>query len=129
MLVDSDLRAYQTATVIGSNSFSAGLVVDTRVYSPISELSPAVAGDSGVSGMQHMAIIKDFLIPTDSTPPPPGSVTVVSPNGGESWTGGGSGNITWTSSNVNNVRLEYTLDGGTWTVITASTPAAAGNYA
>jgi endonuclease/exonuclease/phosphatase family metal-dependent hydrolase len=63
ILVDSDLRPYQTATVIGASSFSAGLVADTRVYSPISEISPALAGDSGGTNMQHMAIVKDFAVP------------------------------------------------------------------
>jgi endonuclease/exonuclease/phosphatase family metal-dependent hydrolase len=65
VLVDSDLRAYQTATVIGASSFSAGLVADTRVYSPISEISPALSTDSGATNMQHMAVIKDFIIPAE----------------------------------------------------------------
>ncbi|SOD03334.1 Metal-dependent hydrolase, endonuclease/exonuclease/phosphatase family [bacterium JGI 053] len=58
-----------------------------------------------------------------------GSVTVTSPNGGESWVGGSAHAITWTSSGVANVKLEYTLDGTTWTTIVASTGAAAGSYA
>jgi endonuclease/exonuclease/phosphatase family metal-dependent hydrolase len=58
-----------------------------------------------------------------------GSVTVTSPNGGESWAGGSVQNVTWTSSGVTNVKLEYTLNGSTWSVITASTPAAGGSYA
>lgn len=57
------------------------------------------------------------------------AVTVTSPNGGESWAGGGSRSITWTSSAVANVKLEYTLDGSAWSVITASTAASAGSYA
>jgi endonuclease/exonuclease/phosphatase family metal-dependent hydrolase len=65
VLVDSDLRAYQTSTVIGSSSFSAGLVVDTRVYSPLSDISPALSTDSGATNMQHMAVIKDFVIPAE----------------------------------------------------------------
>jgi len=125
VLVDSDLRAYQTATVIGSSSFSAGLVVDTRVYSPISEISPAQSTDSGATNMQHMAIIKDFLIPGDTVA---ASVTVTSPNGGESYAGGSSQSITWTASGVTNVKLEYTLDGSTWSVLTSSTAASAGSY-
>jgi endonuclease/exonuclease/phosphatase family metal-dependent hydrolase len=128
VLVDSDLRAYQTATVIGSSSFSAGLVVDTRVYSPLSEISPAQTGDSGSTNMQHMAIIKDFLLPGDDGTTPVGSVTVGSPNGGESWVGGSSQSITWTASSVSNVKLEYTTDGSTWNLISASTPASAGSY-
>lgn len=57
------------------------------------------------------------------------SVTVVSPNGGESLPGGSVRNITWTSSNVANVRIEYTLDGGAnWTVI-VSDLASTGSFA
>jgi endonuclease/exonuclease/phosphatase family metal-dependent hydrolase len=56
-------------------------------------------------------------------------VTVVSPNGGESLPGGSVQNITWTSTNVANVRLEYTLDGGAnWSVI-ASDLASTGSFA
>ncbi|RJS23105.1 endonuclease [Corallococcus sp. H22C18031201] len=127
VLVDSDLRPYQTAVVIGGSSFANGLVADTRVYSPISEISPALAADSGASGMQHMGIIKDFLIPGDSVPS--GSVTVGSPNGGESWAASSAQTITWTSTSVTNVKVEYTLDGSTWTTLVASTPASAGSYA
>ncbi|MBZ4422231.1 lamin tail domain-containing protein [Myxococcus sp. RHSTA-1-4] len=126
VLVDSDLRQYQTAVVIGSSSYANGLVVDTRVHSPLSEISPALYGDSGASGMQHMAVIKDFLIPGDSVS---GSVTVTAPNGGESWAGGSARNITWTSSGVTNVKVEYTLDGSTWSTLTSSTAASAGSFA
>jgi endonuclease/exonuclease/phosphatase family metal-dependent hydrolase len=125
VLVDADLRAYQTATVIGSSSFSAGLVVDTRVYSPLSEISPAQSADSAATNMQHMAVIKDFLIPGDTVS---ASVTVTSPNGGESFVGGSTQSITWTASGVTNVKLEYTLTGSTWSVITSSTAASAGSY-
>ena len=126
VLVDADLRAYQTATVIGSSSFSAGTVIDTRVYSPLSEISPALSSDSGATNMQHMAVIKDFLIPDDTTTT--ASVTVGSPNGGESWAAGSPQSITWTSTGVTNVKLEYTLDGTTWTLITSSVSASTGFY-
>jgi endonuclease/exonuclease/phosphatase family metal-dependent hydrolase len=58
-----------------------------------------------------------------------GSITVTSPNGGESWVGGSAHSVTWTSSGVTNVKLEYTLDGTTWSTIVASTAASAGSYA
>jgi endonuclease/exonuclease/phosphatase family metal-dependent hydrolase len=125
VLVDGDLRAYQTATVIGSSTFANGLVVDTRVYSPLSEISPAQSGDSSSTNMQHMAVIKDFLIPGDTVS---ASVTVSAPNGGESWAGASSRSITWTATGVTNVKLEYTLNGSTWTTITSSTAASAGSY-
>lgn len=58
------------------------------------------------------------------------TVTVTSPNGGEQWTVGSAQAITWTaSSGVANVKLEYTLNGSSWTVIAASTAASAGSYA
>jgi endonuclease/exonuclease/phosphatase family metal-dependent hydrolase len=57
------------------------------------------------------------------------SVTVTAPNGGESWAGGSVQNVTWTSTGVTNVALEYTLDGSTWSTIAASTAASAGSYA
>jgi len=57
------------------------------------------------------------------------SVAVTSPNGGESWVGGTVHNVTWTSSGVTSVKLEYTLDGTTWSTIVASTAASAGSYA
>ncbi|WP_224250002.1 lamin tail domain-containing protein [Hyalangium gracile] len=125
VLVDGDLRQYQVATVIGGSTFSSGLVVDTRVYSPLAEISPALSGDSGATNMQHMAVIKDFLIPGDTVS---ASVTLSSPNGGESWAGGSSQSITWSATGVTNVKLEYTLNGSTWTVITSSTAASAGSY-
>lgn len=57
------------------------------------------------------------------------AITVTSPDGGESWAGGSVHPITWTSANIANVKLEYSLNGGTsWTVISSSTGAAAGSY-
>jgi beta-lactamase superfamily II metal-dependent hydrolase len=61
--------------------------------------------------------------------PPATSLTVTAPNGGESWSGGSSRAITWSSSNISNVKLEYTLDnGGSWTVIASSVAASTGSY-
>jgi len=49
-------------------------------------------------------------------------ITVVSPNGGESWMAGSSHNITWLSSGVaGNIKIEYSTDGGAaWSVAAAS---------
>ena len=51
------------------------------------------------------------------------SITVVTPNGGESWNAGSSQSITWTTSGtVGNVLIEYTTNNGSsWTTIVAST--------
>ena len=60
-----------------AHTFTKGLVFDSRVYSPLSDVSPVLAGDSGVTGMQHMAVVKDFQITVEDgslTNPP--SITV-----------------------------------------------------
>ncbi|MFC1574262.1 DUF5050 domain-containing protein, partial [Candidatus Latescibacterota bacterium] len=57
------------------------------------------------------------------------TVTLTSPNGAESWEASSTQNITWTSTSVTNVKLEYTTNNGTdWTDIIASTDASAGSY-
>jgi endonuclease/exonuclease/phosphatase family metal-dependent hydrolase len=58
-----NLRSYETAVTIGAHSFANGLVVDSRVYAPISELSPVMMADSAASNMQHMAVVEDFMMP------------------------------------------------------------------
>jgi len=67
VLADTDLDAYRTAVVLGGSSFTNGLVADTRVYSPLSELSPALWSDSDAAYMQHMGVVRDFMVPGDST--------------------------------------------------------------
>ena len=48
--------------VIGENSFANGLVFDSRVYTPLSDVAPVVQSDSGATNMQHMAVIRDFRL-------------------------------------------------------------------
>ena len=54
----------------------------------------------------------------------PPSITVTSPNGGESWTRRSTRTITWTGTgNVGNVDIRYSSNGGsTWELIVSSTP-------
>jgi len=62
VLADGELFGRQITVEIGASVFPAGAVIDTRVYAPLSEISPAMLNDSGAAGMQHMAVIKDFQI-------------------------------------------------------------------
>ena len=60
---------------------------------------------------------------------PTPSITVNSPNGGETWDVGSSHSITWTSISIDNVMIEYSTNNGTnWITIIASTTASAGSY-
>ncbi|MCE9668881.1 endonuclease/exonuclease/phosphatase family protein [Myxococcus stipitatus] len=63
VVVDADLNQYRKPTVIGNSTFPNGLVLDSRVYTPISEIAPAQTNDSGAPSMQHMGVIKDFRVP------------------------------------------------------------------
>lgn len=43
------------------------------------------------------------------------AINLTSPNGGESWIGNTTHAITWTSQNITNVDLQYSIDSGlTW---------------
>lgn len=62
VLADPDLSGRQIPVTIGLSVFPAGAVIDTRVYVPLSEIAPALVGDSGAASMQHMAVVRDFQI-------------------------------------------------------------------
>ncbi len=62
------LAARLVPTITQARTFNNGLVYDSRVTSPYQLLpSPILSGDSGASGMQHMAVVKDFLLPASGT--------------------------------------------------------------
>jgi endonuclease/exonuclease/phosphatase family metal-dependent hydrolase len=65
VLADPDLDALEVPTAIGGQEFADGLVFDSRVYQPLSDVAPAQAGDSAATNMQHMAVVRDFVIPGD----------------------------------------------------------------
>jgi hypothetical protein len=78
---------------------------------------------SGNSLTLHMDDFAILPVPGQAT------VQVTSPNGGEDWSVNSQQNITWTSSNVNNVKIDYsTNNGGLWLNVEASFPAASGSY-
>lgn len=50
-------------------------------------------------------------------------LNLTSPNGGEEWVTGTVQNITWASTNVSEVKIEYTTNGGTnWNIIANAVP-------
>jgi len=55
--------------------------------------------------------------------PPVANISVTSPNGGEVWVMNETKDITWTSENIDDVKLELSIDNGmSWTAIVDSTP-------
>lgn len=58
------------------------------------------------------------------------SIEVTSPNSGETYTGGSTENITWISSEVTNVNIEFSSDNGAnWNTVATSVDASTGSFA
>jgi hypothetical protein len=65
LMVDADLAPIQVPTQVAGQSFGAGLVFDSRVFTPLASVPPITPSDSGASNMQHMPVIKDFALPAE----------------------------------------------------------------
>jgi len=116
----SDTIDHHLNTNEANATYVAGSVEVFRVDSFISNYG-STTGD-------HYPVLSRYTFGSGSGGTTP-RVTVVAPNGGESLAGGSVQNITWTSFNVANVRIEYTLNGGAnWSVITSGA-ASTGSYA
>jgi hypothetical protein len=63
------LTNVETATIFPSHSFPSGLVFDSTVYTPLSDVSPVQFSDS--TNAQHMAVMKDFTIQAGPATNPP----------------------------------------------------------
>jgi hypothetical protein len=104
-----------TAASAGSYSWTVPNIGSTNCKVRVSDVSGGASASVSTSVFTLVQVVA--------------SLSLTSPAGGESWVGGSSHNITWTSSSITNVKLEYTTDAGTnWTTIIASTTASAGSY-
>ncbi len=65
ILADADLEPYKTPVVLGSARFPGGLVFDSRTFPALAEVPPVQRDDSGAEQMQHMAVVRDFIIPAE----------------------------------------------------------------
>ena len=66
VLADPDLQPLTVTTTIGGISTASGFVFDTRLFSQTqldATFAPAQVGDSAATGMQHMAVARDFVVP------------------------------------------------------------------
>ncbi|MBB5351575.1 endonuclease/exonuclease/phosphatase family metal-dependent hydrolase [Haloferula luteola] len=64
VMPNAALEVLHQAYTIGGITFPDGCVFDTREWSPTP--SPAQIGDSGVSMMQHMAVVKAYQLPSET---------------------------------------------------------------
>ncbi len=72
LLASPSMQVLSQPVRIGDLAFDNGLVVDTRVFQPLSLLPGVDVNDSGAHNMQHMAIVREFRLsaaPPPQTPP------------------------------------------------------------
>lgn len=62
VLASKCLAALQVPVQVGTQQFDAGLVFDSRAWTPLSDVDPVLATDSAAANMQHMGVVKDFLV-------------------------------------------------------------------
>ena len=125
VLADADLHAVRTPVVLGSITFSSGLVFDSRVYTPLPP--PVLIGDSGAPNMQHMAVVRDFLIPSTTVPALPVIYSAATASGvtGQSFTYQIAATNTPTSFSATG--LPAGLSGNSTTGLISGTPTTVGN--
>ncbi len=63
VLASAPLQRLEIPVKLAGREFARGLVFDSRVFEPLDALPPVQKSDSGVKNMQHMAVVRDFLIP------------------------------------------------------------------
>lgn len=71
ILTDKDLDGFKVPVVIGAHTFRDGLVFDSRIFSTLEDVAPVQREDSAAEQMQHMAVVREFVIPVESTDPQP----------------------------------------------------------
>lgn len=70
VLADPKLQALAAPVVVAGRTFPKGLVFDTRTFPALGDLPPAQAGDSALKQMQHMAVVRQFILPEETKPAP-----------------------------------------------------------
>lgn len=66
VLADPDLAALQVPSTLGPLTFASGFVFDSRLFSQLdldAFAPPVLVGDSNGPSMQHMAVVRDFIVP------------------------------------------------------------------
>ncbi|MFZ4598894.1 MAG: endonuclease/exonuclease/phosphatase family protein [Terrimicrobiaceae bacterium] len=62
VLVDPVTEAAESPVALAGNEFADGFVFDSRAFDAANIPPPVQPNDSGVFGMQHMAVVRDFAI-------------------------------------------------------------------
>lgn len=67
VLVDASLHALETPVLLPDlKPFATGLVFDSATFPTLPSVAPVEVEDSHALGMQHMAVVRDFLLPGET---------------------------------------------------------------
>lgn len=73
----------QVPVEMPSRTYANGLVFDSRVYTPLSDVPPVQFSDSAAFQMQHMAVVRDFRFTVPTEDPQPAVLGSPEIDGGE----------------------------------------------
>ncbi len=102
VLVSFSLTNSLVPVAMPSRALPNGLVFVSTNYVPLGDVAPVQFGDSTASGMQHMAVVRDFSITLPATQPVvPPPLLAISPPGIIRWQG--ISNVTYTVQTKTNL--------------------------
>ena len=104
------------------NFLAGGLDANAGSYTWDTDITPSDQVRLRISSEQHSQIYFDTPDFTVS------ELALTSPIGGESWLAGSTQTITWNSSYIPYVDIQYQVDGGSWQNIVSSYDAGVGRY-
>lgn len=133
--IGGPIPAYLRVTRTGDD-FAFGYSYDGSTWTNIvTRTIPVTVSEVGFYGANHnpnpaFTVQAEYFRNTNDPIPNCKVVEVTSPNGGETWAGGSTENITWISSEVTNVNIEFSSDNGAnWNTVATSVDASTGTFA
>ncbi|RPI06939.1 MAG: T9SS C-terminal target domain-containing protein [Ignavibacteriae bacterium] len=112
--VSWNVIAASTAASSGTYSWTIPNAASTNCKVRITSLAGQVVSDASD------AVFRITPLPT---------ISLTQPNGGEAWQVGSSKQITWQTTQITNIKIEYSTDNGTsWNPVVSTTPASSGSY-
>ena len=109
----------------GATFNTAFLAFDPGALNMRSDTSLAHASDPKYKWINDIgSVAMSFFLTLNDSIPPPASITVLSPNGGEQLVAGTSHSIQWNSNGISNVNISYSTNAGvSWNTIAFNYPA------
>jgi endonuclease/exonuclease/phosphatase family metal-dependent hydrolase len=62
LLASPALAAREVPLRVGDWCYAAGLVFDSRIFSPLGDVDPVLGEDSEAINMQHMLVVRDYVL-------------------------------------------------------------------